>query len=127
MVGARAEPERASLPKPEIDPQSFNATIAGLCRFYGGTPGVYLAMPVYQLRVLVDHLAALEAKEQMAMATAASAPHMKTTDRRRYLRELEGLTWRLRPAPPARPEPTEIDPVKAAEWFAAQGYEVTNG
>lgn len=100
--------------------------LAGLCRFYGGTPATYLALPIYQLRVLVDNQPGLEAEEQQSLILATSAPHMKPEARRRYSKMLDALAGRRRRRPPEAEavDVIEHNPQAAAEWFAAQGVRV---
>lgn len=104
--------------------------LAGLCRFYGGTPATYLAMPIYQLRVLVEFQPAIDAEEQQALALAVASPHMKAEDRRHYSRVLEALARpRQRGRTSEMAEATEIvehNPALAAEWFASQGIRVNS-
>ena len=99
-----------------------------MCRFYAGTPAVYLAMPIYQLRVLIEFQPAIDAEEQQALALAVSSPHMKPGDRRQYSRALEAMARpRRRDEPAEAMEIIEYNPALAAQWFASQGIRVTNG
>lgn len=83
-------------------------------------------MPLYLLEPLIRYLPALEASEELAAITAATAPHTKRSDYSALRRGLGRIASQLDPPPP--PEPprvyAEIDRAKAREWFMQQGVKI---
>lgn len=83
-------------------------------------------MPLYLLSPLLAYLPAIEASEQRAAITAATAPHTKRSDYSALMRQLGRIAGQLDPPPPPDPprEYVEIDREKARAWFEAQGVRV---
>lgn len=99
------------------------ALLARLVRVYGLSPQELLSIPIWQLRILIQHIATNEAVDLSDRITASMTPHMRTDDRRQLLRQLDTLKDPLYPRKPtlrirAQGEP---DAQKAAEWFKALG------
>jgi hypothetical protein len=109
----------------ESDP---GATLARLVRFYHIDPQNVLTTPQFLLAVLCDYLPPLEAYEQRAAITSATAPHLKSHAYRDLLWDLNALAAPLSPPEPPERETyehaAEPDPVAAAEWFRAMGANV---
>ena len=101
--------------------------LARLARFYGVgmNPLWPLQTPIWYLRVLLDSIAVLEADELQTAISASSYPYLKDPARRKLQRRLRRLTKPTRPARGQRFEVIEHNPEKAAEWFAAMGFQVT--
>jgi hypothetical protein len=78
--------------------------------------------------VLCDYLPPLEAYEQRAAITAATAPHFKSHAYRDLVWDLNAMAAPLfpPPEPPEREtyEHAEPDPAAAAAWFKAMGARV---
>jgi len=82
-------------------------------------------MPVYQLDILLSEAPRVEARRVRQGIQAATAPHLKASDRRTLLRQLDRLA-RVPEPTPATPvvEPTAHDPAAAAAWIAQRGVMV---
>jgi len=74
------------------------------------------------LTAFTKQLPRLRAEEALELASVVMLPHLKESDRRRFLRRLDRAAQR-RPAK-APIEVLENDPEKAAAWFARQGARV---
>jgi hypothetical protein len=100
-------------------------TLALIVRFYHIDPERILNLPRWVVQLLVEQMPAIEAIEAQAAITAASAPHLTDRAFGRLLRRLErqAQPFMSEPEKPA-PEIIEVNPEKAAEWFAAQGLVV---
>lgn len=94
-------------------------------RFYHVDPDRLWRLPQWQLELLVEQLPALKAEEQLSRIDAASAPYAKDYERRSFIQRLLGLVRYREPRPP-RVQVAEVDPQKAAQWFAQQGIRVRN-
>ena len=82
-----------------------------------------MALPFWQLSILISEQPRIEAQRLSAAITAASSPHLKASARRDLVRRV-GKVADL-PKPPAAEMPKErIDPAAAAAWFAERGIRV---
>lgn len=105
--------------------EALTRTFARLVYAYKLDPRALVTTPLWALQVLVDELPGIEAAEQLARVNAATMPHAKAADARRYQRDLARLAYPPEPVPPMPKE--RIDPQAAAEWFKAQGIIVKTG
>ena len=78
-------------------------------------------MPLYQLDILMSEAGRVEARALRHAIQAASAPHLKASDRRSLLRRLDKAASVPQPDAPPLAQAGTHDPAAAAAWFAARG------
>jgi hypothetical protein len=106
------------------DERHARAALAQTCATYALTPAEVFSMPVYQLDILLSEAPRVEARRVRQGIQAATAPHLKASDRRTLLRQLDRLARVPEPAATPVVEPTAHDPAAAAAWFAQRGVKV---
>jgi hypothetical protein len=92
--------------------------------YAGHDPERVMDWPQWVWDAIMPYWAALEAEAQLQAIHVAMTPHIKPQAQREVQRELRSYARELQPRRAFTAEPTERDPEKAAEWFAAQGIKV---